>query len=263
MPEFTEYAPGMPCWTDVTSTDLPRSVEFYRALFGWEADVAPQPEAGGYTMFSKNGKYVAAGSPPQQEGTPSHWTTYLASDDVDASAAKIREAGGTVMVEPFDVFDSGRMTVAQDPTGAIFGVWQAGQHIGAQLANEPGTVVWNECQTRDPAAADEFYSQVFGYDVDVRPMVDGGPEYHVLKVDGKGIAGILGLTPEMEGVPPNWSTVFEVVDADDTVAQAKELGGAALMEGMDLPEIGRLAVLQDPTGAVFQVLEPPPAPADS
>ena len=142
MPEFTSYTHGTPCWTDVTSTDLPRAVEFYGALFGWDADVAPQPEAGGYTMFSLRGKYVAAGSPPQpgQEGIPSHWTTYIASDDVDATAAKIRDAGGTVLAEPFDVFDSGRMTVAQDPTGAVFGVWQAGTHIGAQLANDPGTM---------------------------------------------------------------------------------------------------------------------------
>ena len=97
MAEFTSYTTGTPCWTDVTSTDLPRAVEFYRGLFGWDAEVAPQPEAGGYTMFSLKGKYVAAGSPPQQEGIPSHWTTYLASDDVDATAAKIREAGGTVL----------------------------------------------------------------------------------------------------------------------------------------------------------------------
>ena len=127
MPEFTSYAHGTPCWTDVTSTDLPRAVEFYRALFGWDAEVAAEPEAGGYTMFTLDGKNVAAGSPPQQEGIPSHWTTYIASDDVDATADKIREAGGTVLVDPFDVFDAGRMTIAQDPTGATFGVWQAGR----------------------------------------------------------------------------------------------------------------------------------------
>ena len=100
-------------------------------------------------MFTKEGKQVAAGSPPQQEGMPSHWTTYLASDDVDATAGKVREAGGTVLMDPFDVFDSGRMTVAQDPTGAVFGIWQAGEHHGAELANEPGSFTWNEVQTPD------------------------------------------------------------------------------------------------------------------
>ena len=105
-------------------------------------------------MFTLNGKYVAAASPPQQEGMPSYWTTYLASDDVDDTAAKIRDAGGTVFMDPFDVFDSGRMTVAQDPTGATFGVWQAKEHIGAQLANEHGTLLWNQCHTPDPAPRD-------------------------------------------------------------------------------------------------------------
>src|SRR5687768_4862985 len=112
MAEFTSYAHGTPCWVDVTSPDLDSSVKFYTGLFGWDAEQDPNPAAGGYTMFRKNGKYVAAGSPPQQEGMPSYWTTYLASDDVDDTAAKIGDAGGTVMAGPFDVFESGRMAVA-------------------------------------------------------------------------------------------------------------------------------------------------------
>jgi uncharacterized protein len=257
VPEFTSYTTGTPCWSDVTSTDLPRAVEFYTALFGWDANVAPQPEAGGYTMFSLKGKSVAAGSPPQQEGMPSHWTTYLASDDVDATAAKIREAGGTVLVDPFDVFDAGRMTVAQDPTGAVFGVWQAGNHIGAELANEPRTMNWNECQTNDPAAAAAFYEAVFGVEVKAFPTAEGRPPYNVIHVAGRGVAGIFEINEYMGDVPPNWSTVFSVANHDETVAKAKELGGTTLMQGLDIPEIGRLAVLKDPTGAVFQVLQPP------
>ena len=258
MPEFTSYAQGTPCWTDVTSTDLPRAVEFYIALFGWDAEVAEEPEAGGYTMFKLEGKNVAAGSPPMGEGIPSHWTTYIASDDVDATAANVREAGGTVLVDPFDVFDAGRMTIAQDPTGATFGVWQAGKHIGAQLANDPATMNWNECQTRDPAAAGAFYEAVFGVEVKAFPSADGRAPYHVIHVDGRGVAGILELDENMRDVPPNWGTVFAVASTDETVVKAQELDGTALMPGMDLPEIGRLAVLQDPTGAVFQVLQPPP-----
>src|SRR5688500_4142124 len=130
MAEFESYEHGVPCWVDVTSTDLDAALAFYEALFGWKPERATQPEAGGYTLFGQRDKYAAAASPPQQEGIPSHWTTYLASDDVDDTAAKIREAGGTVFMDPFDVFDSGRMTVAQDPTGATFGVWQAKKHIG-------------------------------------------------------------------------------------------------------------------------------------
>jgi predicted enzyme related to lactoylglutathione lyase len=137
-------------------------------------------------------------------------------------------------------------------------VWQAGTHIGAQLANDPGTMNWNECQTNDAAAAAAFYEQVFGVKVTEYPPQQGRPPYRVIEVDGKGVAGIFQINEQMAGVPPNWSTIFAVANTDETVAQAKELGGTALMEGMDLPEIGRLAVLQDPTGAVFQVLQPPP-----
>ena len=262
MPEFTSYAHGTPCWVDVTSPDLDGTIAFYSGLFGWEAERDPRPEAGGYTMFTKNGKHVAAGSPPQQEGMPAYWTTYIASDDVDATAAKIRDAGGTLMMDPFDVFDAGRMTIAQDPTGATFGVWQAGEHIGAQLANEPGTLLWNQCQTPDPARAAEFYQAVFGYEID---EIDLGGEqpFRVLQVAGRGIGGV--REPASEGVPPHWSATFAVADVDETVSRARELGGTVLMEPLDLPDIGRLAVLQDPAGAVFQVMasagEPPAPPS--
>ena len=259
MAEFTSYRHGTPCWVDVTSTDMGATNAFYAALFGWDAADLGE-EAGGYTMYTLRGKRVAAGSPPPpgSEGAQPHWTTYLASADVDETAQRIRDAGGTVLMDPFDVFDSGRMTIAQDPTGAVFGVWQAGTHIGAELANEPGTLNWNECQTPDPATAGAFYSAVFGHGYEERPMSEGGPTYGVLSVDGRGVAGVLQLEGEMKDIPPNWSPVFSVAGSDETVAKARDLGATALMPGMDLPEIGRLAVIQDPTGAVLQVLQPPP-----
>ena len=255
MPEFSSYAHGTPCWVDVTSPDLEKTIEFYGGLFGWEANQDPRPEAGGYTMFTLRGKYVAAASPPQQEGIPPHWTTYIASDDVDDTATRIRDAGGTVLAEPFDVFDSGRMTVAQDPTGPIFGVWQAGKHHGAQLANEPGSFQWNECETRDVDTAAEFYKSVFGYDV---AEIDLGQPamYRMFMLGDHRVAGLFELTADMADVPPNWMTVFAVADCDAAVAKAQELGGQALMPGMDI-SVGRVAVLQDPTGAVFQVVAPP------
>ena len=188
MTEFTSYAHGTPCWVDVTSPELDKTIEFYKGLFGWEAERIRGPRRVATRCSPWTGKYVAAGSPPQQEGLPSYWTTYIASDDVDDTAAKIRDAGGTVFADPFDVFDSGRMAVAQDPTGAVFGVWQAGTHHGAQLANEPGTLAWNECQTGDPEAAAAFYEAVFGHKVTAagRP----GQPYRVLHVGEKGVAGI-------------------------------------------------------------------------
>ena len=256
MAEFTSYAHGTPCWVDVTSSDISGTNAFYSGLFGWTAEGLGEA-AGGYTMYTLNGKNVAAASPPPpgSEGSPPHWTTYLASDDVDETARKIRDAGGTVLVDPFDVFDSGRMTIAQDPTGAVFGVWQADTHIGAQLANEPGTLSWNQCQTDDPGRAAAFYEQVFGYEIDEVDL--GGEEpFRVLKVEGRGVAGVRDQVPQLSGAPPHWSTVFAVADTDETCRKAVELGGEVLLEPLDLPDIGRLAVLQDQAGAVFQVIRP-------
>ena len=258
MTEFTSYAHGTPCWVDVTSPDLDKTIEFYGGLFGWDADQDPRSEAGGYTMFTLRDKYVAAGSPPQDERSASYWTTYIASDDVDDTAKRIRDAGGTVFMDPFDVFDSGRMTVGQDPTGAVFGVWQAREHIGAQLANEPGSFTWNECQTAEPEAAAAFYEAVFGHQVDEMPGASGQP-YRTLKVGDKAVAGILELTPEMKaaGVPPNWSTIFAVEDTEEALRRAGELSGEALMGPMAIPEVGILGAIKDPVGAVFQVIAPP------
>jgi len=211
MPEVTSYATGQPCWADVANPDVDAAARFYSELFGWQADKAPQPEAGGYTMFSRDGKYVAAASPPMQEGTPPHWTVYLAADDVDGIAARIRDAGGNVLRDPFDVFDAGRMTDAADPTGAVFGVWQANKHIGAQLRREPGTMNWAEVQTRDRAAAQRFYEQVFGYETESVDMGPGGT-YVLLKVDGESVAGLVEIGPDWGDAPSNWSVVFQVED---------------------------------------------------
>jgi predicted enzyme related to lactoylglutathione lyase len=256
MPEITSYTAGQPCWADVTSPDVDAAARFYSELFGWTADKAPQPEAGGYTMFSKDGKYTAAASPPAPgtEGIPPHWTVYLASDDVDATAGKVREAGGQVMTDPFDVFDSGRMTIAVDPTGAAFGVWQAGTHIGAQLRREPGTMNWAEVQTKDPAAARRFYEQVFGYETEEAQMAGPSP-YVLLKVNGQPTAGLIKIGEDWGDVPSNWSVVFEVEDTDAAIAKAEELGGKRITEPMDIPEVGRFAVVADPWGAPFQVIK--------
>jgi uncharacterized protein len=254
MPEVSSYATGQPSWADVTSPDLDGAARFYSDLFGWEAAKDPRPEAGGYTMFSRKGKYVAAASPPPQEGMPPHWSVYLAADDVDGMAARIREAGGNVMMEPFDVLDAGRMTLATDPAGAVFGVWQAGNHIGSQLRGEPGTLNWAEVQTRDKAAAQPFYEQVFGYETETMDMGPAGG-YVLLKVNGQAAAGLIQIEPEWGDVPSNWSVVFEVEDCDDAVTKVQELGGSVIREPRDLEGVGRFAVVADRWGAVFQVIK--------
>jgi predicted enzyme related to lactoylglutathione lyase len=254
MPVVTEYATGTPCWVDVTTPDLGRTISFYTDLFGWETE-GPQEEAGNYTMFTKHGKSVAAASPPMpgSEGIPPHWTTYIASDDVDETTARIKVAGGTVLMDPFDVFDSGRMAIAQDPGGATFGVWQAREHVGAQIVNEPGSLSWNENQTRDPETAARFYSDVFGYEVEAADMGEGAP-YRVLKIDGRGVAGMFELTPDMAQVPPNWATTFAVEDTDAAAKRVEELGGTVLVQPFDIPTVGRYAVVKDPVGVVFGIM---------
>ena len=254
MAEVSSYATGQPAWADVTNPDVDGAAGFYSQLFGWEAAKVPEPEAGGYTMFLRNGKYVAAASPPPQEGVPPHWSVYLAADDVDGVASRIREAGGDVMMDPLDVFDAGRMTLAADPTGAVFGIWQAGNHIGSQLRGEPGTMTWAEVQTRDKATAQRFYEQVFGYETETIDMGAAGG-YVLLKVNGEPAAGLIQIGPDWGDVPSNWSVVFEVEDCDAAVANVRELGGSVVVEPRELEGVGRFAVVADPWGAVFQVVK--------
>jgi predicted enzyme related to lactoylglutathione lyase len=249
MSEHPVYAEGIPCWVDVASTDLDRTVEFYPALFGWEAHRTPEPEAGGYTMFTLRNLPVAAAA-PAWEGTPSAWQTYIWTDDAAACTLRVREAGGAVVTEPLDVFDAGRMAVYRDPTGAQFAAWQRGRHAGAEIRDEPGTLTWNECHTTDADAAERFYRAVFRYDVD---RMEGGMDYRLLKVGDRSVAGLFAMPPEM-GVQPNWSVVFAVADADEAVSRAQELGATVLRPPAEIPNMGRFAVLQDPTGAVFQVI---------
>jgi predicted enzyme related to lactoylglutathione lyase len=255
MAELTPRTTGTPCWVDVTIPDVEAAIAFYGRLFGWEPSRIPDPAAGGYTMFNRGGQPVAAASPPQDETVPPHWSVYLATDDADATAARMREAGGDLLAEPFDVFDQGRMAVARDPAGAVICLWQAGQMPGGLVRSGPGTLNWCECQTRDRAAALPFYEQVFGYETEAAPMGEGR-EYTVLKVGGEPVAGMLEIEPEWGGnAESHWAVVFEVEDCDATVARAQELGGTVIRPPVDLEGVGRFAVLADPFGAGFQVIK--------
>ena len=168
MPEFTEYAPGTPCWVHVTSPELDRTISFYSEPFGWEADADPRPEAGGYTMFTKDGQAGRRRQPAaaRRGCRPTGRRTSRATTST-RPLARSATPGSSATTHPFDVLILGCITVAQDPTGAVFGIWQAGEHHGAELANEPGSFTWNEVQTPDAAAAEGFYSAVFGYEIEV------------------------------------------------------------------------------------------------
>jgi hypothetical protein len=207
------------------------------------------PDSGGYRLLTKNGLNVA-GIGPLTGGSPS-WTTYFAVSDIGACAARVTELGGTLVVPPMDLpNDSGRIAFAFDPTGGFFALFEAGaNHIGAELVNEPGTVVWSELGTRDPDRATAFYDALLGWTTVTMPEMD----YRTLNVSGRAVAGVMTMG---EGYPPDlpthWLTYFAVEDTSATVDRCRELGGSVMNGPMDTP-IGPIAVLADPTGAVFAV----------
>jgi uncharacterized protein len=258
MPDFP---PGTPSWVELSTPDVDASAAFYRALMGWSARQAgPAEETGGYRIFEQDGDSIAGLMGQMQEGQPTAWATYVSVADADATAAKAKAAGGSVMVEPMDVMDIGRMAFFADPTGAVLGVWQPKTFKGADLVNEPNSLCWNEVLTRDSEAGKAFYPAVFGWTAG-RPSFEGAPEsYVVWELDGKPVGGMMQMSepyfpPE---VPPHWSVCFAVADCDATVARAREFGATVTMEPMDMP-IGRFAGLIDPQGASFTVMQPTPA----
>jgi uncharacterized protein len=246
------YAPGTPMWVDHTSGDVQASAQFYGQLFGWQAQDLGE-EAGHYTMFTSNGKMVAATTPPMSPGTPPNWSTYIASADVNATAKAVADNGGQTIVAPMQVMDQGSMAVFADPTGAVFAVWQPAAMTGAQLVNQPVSLSWNELATRDMQAAKNFYPKVFNWGVKSNPGPQG--EYVEWQVNGRSIAGGMAMgsmyPPE---VPSHWLVYFAVANADDTVKRAQELGGKVMAPAMDIPQ-GRFAVLSDPQGAAFAVIQ--------
>jgi len=154
MVDKTKHEPGTFCWVELATSDGAAAKTFYTSLFGWTADDAPGG-GGVYTTLRKNGKDAAAlyELGPQQKGVPPHWNSYVCVENADAAAAHAKELGGTVMMEPFDVMEHGRMAVVADPAGATFSVWQPRHNIGAQVVNEPGAFCWNELYTTDPRRA--------------------------------------------------------------------------------------------------------------
>jgi predicted enzyme related to lactoylglutathione lyase len=250
MPEIDEFQPGLPSWADLASPDADESASFYGELLGWETGEASE-EHGGYRQFRKDGKQVA-GLAPAQEGQPPSWNVYIAVSDADEIAEKVDDAGGEVKVDPMDVGDLGRMAVFTDPTGAYFGIWQAKEHKGADVVSEPGAVAWHQVNTRDPEKAEEFYSAVFGWDSD---KVDtGGADYWEWQLDGKSVGGMFKMGDDFpDDVPAHWIVYFAVEDADAATEKAKEGGAEVRAEPFD-NEAGRFAVLQDPHGAAFALI---------
>jgi hypothetical protein len=266
------YIPGVPCWVDTNQPDPEAAVSFYRGLFGWEIeDVMPADAPGSYfTARIRGGAVAAIGSIPEGAPPVPAWNTYIWTESADDTASKVTLAGGTSLMAPFDVFDAGRMGVFADPEGAVFSVWQARRHKGAQVVNEAGSVNFNGLLTREPDRAKAFYGAVFGWEtMQVGRSVEmwtlpGYGDY--LERDRPGlraemaemgvggfedvVASLNVIGADQPQLPAHWNVTFAVDDADAAAARAAELGGKVVVPPFDAPWV-RTTVLADPQGATF------------
>ena len=253
MPEFSKHEPGSFSWVELATTDTVAAKKFYGALFGWTFEDSPAGPDMVYTRFQLRGKDVGAAYPQQKEqldhGIPPHWGSYVTVESADRAAAKAKELGGTLMMDPFDVMEHGRMAVLQDPTGGVLSVWEPRKHIGVQVRDEANTLCWNELYTRDTARAEAFYTGLFGWRAKASP---GYTEWHV---GDRAVGGMIAISPEMGPMPPHWLPYFMVGDCDASEKRATELGGKALLPARDIPKVGRFAIVQDGQGAAFAILK--------
>ncbi|MFI1166433.1 VOC family protein [Streptomyces sp. NPDC020801] len=249
----TRYTPGTPCWVSLMVHGMAATQAFYGELFGWEFEPGPH-QLGPYVRALLDGQEVAGiGQLPPDRHLPIAWTPYLASDDVDLTAESVRLCGGTLGVGPLDAGEAGRLAIGSDPSGAVFGIWQAREHLGTGAAGAPGTPAWNELLTFEAASVAKFYEALFGYEE--RPVALAGFDCVTLCLDGRPVAGIHGVghaLPRDRG--PHWLTYFEVADADTALERLAGLGGHVLTAARDTPH-GRVATVTDPEGARFALIQ--------
>lgn len=246
---------GTPNWVDLAVDDPAAAATFYETLFGWKVvDPAPDPADGGYLLAFKDDRAAAGIGPKAAPGAPAAWSTYLASDDADATAAAVTAAGGTLVIDPVDAGGQGRMFVASGPDGATFGVWEGRGRLGAEIHNEPGAYAWNELASSDLDTARRFYTEVFGYSYDDY----SGPQgtYFIFKRPGDdwGCGGMADLAQHPAGTPSHWLAWFSVDSCDDTASRVAALGGAVVAEPYDTP-FGRMAVVAGAQGEVFGLID--------
>ena len=273
MLERDGYIPGVPCWIDTSQPDQEAAVAFYSGLFGWDCENVMPPDAPGKYFIARlrGGDVAAVGGPPEGGPPTAMWNTYIWVESADETASKVTDAGGHVVTEPFDVMDAGRMAVFADPEGAVFCAWQAKEHKGAQIVNEPGSLNFNTLNTRDADGAKSFYGSVFGWQT-----LSLGPGAAMWRLPGYGdfleqrdpglrermaqtgapegfedvVAALTPIAPEQPDVPAHWSVTFAVDDADATAERAAALGGRVVVPPFDAPWV-RTTVITDPQGATF------------
>jgi predicted enzyme related to lactoylglutathione lyase len=248
MGERTSYAPGTFSWAELATSDGEAAKGFYATLFGWDYDDNPIGDGQVYSMARRDGRHVAALFDSEQ---PPHWNCYVTVESADDATARAGEHGATVMMEPFDVMEVGRMSVIADPTGAALCLWEPRSHIGASLVNTPGAMTWNDLVTPDPVAAARFYEALFGWTTEEVPDAGG---YRVIRNRDRANGGMMPLDPQRMGpaAPPNWMPYFGHEDVERLVEEVGGLGGRVLTGPVRMPQ-GSIAVLADPQGAVFAV----------
>lgn len=245
---------GTPTWVDLQTPDIDAARAFYQAVFGWAYDIGG-PEYGGYTTARVGDRQAAGmsgpmpGAPPQ----PAAWSLYFATDDIAADVARAQALGAQVLAPPMAVGAFGSMAVCQDPGGAAFAFWQAGEHIGAEITDEPGGATWHELYASNAAQSRDFYTALLGATAEPMP---GELEYYVLKHGDAMLGGVMQIDPSWGASPPQWITYFAVANADAAAAAIAENGGSVLSPVEPTP-FGRMAAVQDPAGAQFKILELP------
>lgn len=249
MPKAGRFRTGVPCWIDLAVPDPQRARRFYGELFGWEF----VDTGGGFAVATLRGAAVAMVGPQLLADDPGGgaWRTYLAADDVDLAAARVREAGGRLLGEPFDVPDQGRSASAVDALGVAFGIWQGGANPGAGLVNEPGALTWNDHLSTDPQRAREFYRRVFGHSY--RAVPDGPDGYTVIRVGEQPAGGIGSRPAALPGAPAAWLTYFGAAGTEALVERLTELGGEVVAAPRPTP-FGTVAVVRDDGGAAFGLI---------
>ncbi len=246
---------GTPCWVDLAAPDVAAATQFYGSVMGWSF-VDTGEQFGHYRIAQTAGHAAAAIGSLMQEGQPTAWTVYLASDDADATARLITDNGGTVLGGPMDLPGTGRMVVATDPLGAPFGVWQPAGMIGTEIVNESGSLTWTDARLSEPEAGRAFYAAVFGH---TYAAVPGAPDdYTTFSVDGRVSGGLGGMTGGPPASAPHWLPWFSVADHQDAM-DAAVAGGAVVATPPESTPFGRMAVLTDPFGATFGLHTAPEA----
>ncbi len=258
MPKTTQHVPGSFCWIELNTTDVAAAKQFYGALFGWQTEDMPAGPDMTYTMFNLHDMPLGGMcnlQPEQlQHGVPAHWMSYVSVENADQSAARAQELGAQLLMEPFDVMQVGRMAVLADPQGGHFCIWQAQGEVGCKLEDENGTWCWHELWAHDPEAAKAFYTSLFGWQAKVSEVSEA-TEYTEWSLGGQSFGGMFKIEACMGPMPSNWLPYFMVDDCDATAATAKANGGQVQMAPMDIPRVGRFAVIADPQGANFAVIK--------